>query len=69
MSLRCMDCGEEVDPRDRSTLYEIVGFWQKRDTGGLNQAFFKRETGRVLCGLCATKRRYAGSSKQESLFS
>jgi hypothetical protein len=68
VALRCMDCGAEVDPRDRGTLFEILGFWQRRNSGGLNQAFFKQETGRVLCSLCVVKRRYAGSSRQESLF-
>lgn len=55
MSLRCSDCGESVDPRDDGTLVEVVGFARGRS---LTSIQFPATTGRFLCSMCVTRRKY-----------
>jgi len=68
VALRCVDCGESVNPRDAGTLVEVRGFAKHREGGGQNHVLFREETGRFLCSTCAVRRKYGGSAKQESLF-
>jgi hypothetical protein len=55
---RCSDCGRDVDPTDIRTLHEIRGFAKHRAGGGQNHVLFREETGRYLCELCATRKKY-----------
>jgi hypothetical protein len=61
----CVDCDKPVDPlHDENCLNEVRGWERKRLQGGQNHVRFREETGRFMCGSCATKRTYAGHPSQ-----
>jgi len=60
-------CGQQVDPNALDTLEEVIGYSKRRTQGGQNHVMFRRPTGRLLRGECATKLKYGGSSDQGSL--
>lgn len=67
-SATCVACGEPVDERDPATLREVVGWDRYRGAvGGQNHVRHRKETGRVICGSCATRWLYAGSTDQTEL--
>lgn len=68
MKPTCMVCGSVVDPNDMSTLREITGFDRERTQGGQNHVRFRRETGRLVCGTCATRWLYSGMAEQQELW-
>jgi hypothetical protein len=49
---RCLVCGEAARPSPR-VLHEVVGYTRPRSAGGANHIIARRETGRVVCAVCA----------------
>lgn len=62
--VQCSECGRPVDERSPLTMFEVTGWAKRRKQGGLHGLSFKYETGRLMCGGCATKRRLTGSAQQ-----
>jgi hypothetical protein len=64
----CVGCTRPVDLDHPAVLREVVGFHKDRgDAGGQNHVRFRRETGRFLCGDCATRWKYGGNLEQGTL--
>ena len=63
---RCLVCGEPVRPTSR-TLTEIVGYTRPRSAGGANHVIARRETGRVVCDVCAERVQAGIDEGQEAL--
>lgn len=55
--IRCIDCGNEVDPTKPGVYRKVEGWEKVRYGGGANQIIFRRETGDLLCSSCGEARK------------
>lgn len=64
----CCSCGEQITFSDRGVLHEVQGWSKPRgDTGGINHVIGRRETGRMICGRCASLRKYGLPEGQQAI--
>jgi hypothetical protein len=63
----CSQCEQPVNPNYPDVLREVTGWSKLREQGGQNHVRFRRETGRLMCGACASRITHAGTAAQESL--
>jgi len=64
----CVDCGEPVNPKQVGIYVQMFGWSKYRGTtGGSNNLFFKKVTGKLMCPDCA-QRRLDGNKGQASFF-
>lgn len=66
--IRCVECGEEVNPRSRSSCREVRGWEKLRAQGGANAIRLREETGRWAHGWCVDVMALGVGSQQEALF-
>lgn len=64
---KCVECDEEISVRDTNLLTEVRGWSRRRADGGQNHVISRVETGRYMCGACATRLRAGLIDGQEPL--
>lgn len=65
--MRCLKCGAEKRPNDRTIWFEVSGFAQHRSEGGTNALALRRTTGRIMCHVCMLETKTKVIPGQEKL--
>ena len=56
-SMKCVDCGDFVDPTKTGAYREVKGWEKVRMHGGANAIVLRRETGNLMCSGCGEVRK------------
>ncbi len=64
----CEGCGSAVSPKSVTAHFEITGWVQRREGGGINHVEEQHQTGRVFCGpACWSEHQHPPSDQQTLL--
>lgn len=63
----CAACDQQITFADRGVLHEVTGWSKPRTEGGTNHVIGRHETGRMICGRCASLHKQGLPSGQSSL--